>query len=162
MDHATAAAVWQRIQEREYARSQSGIALTRAALEVMQELMPGRLLDGFPATGIRMLVGDDVATLLDVPPANWTRALLVPARSMNAIAARMNRDVRAGRLASKWLGKVVFKKFLALESPRQGYRQAFELDEALRRRIALRTKAERVDLVRQQIRRITPRRRPPT
>jgi hypothetical protein len=151
IDHATSVAVWRRIQEREYAHSEQGVELTQAALDVMQQLLPGRLFDGFPATGIRLLVGDSVADLLAVPPANWTRAFLVPTRMMNAFAARFNRDIRAGRHTSRLLGKFVFAKFLSLEAPRQGYRTAFELDEALRRRIALRTRAERVDDVRRRI-----------
>ena len=159
IDHATSVAVWRRIQEREYAPSEQGVELTRAALDVMRELMPGRLLDGFPATGIRMLVGDEVADMLAVPQANWTRAFLVPARTMSAVAVKLNRDVRAGRHTSRWLGRFVFAKFLSLEAPRQGYRQAFELDEALRRRIAMRTRAEHVDTLRRQIARITPSRR---
>lgn len=144
IDVATSQFVWNRIKEREYAESAQGKALTNAAIAVMQELMPTRFFDGFPATGIRALIGDDAADLLAVPPANWTRTLLWPGRAMNRVASTVNRDVRAGRHVSRWMGRVVFTKFLQLEGGRQGLREAFEIDDALRRRIVTRRAARRL------------------
>ncbi len=141
LDLATSQFVWNRIKEREYAPSAQGRDLTQAAILVMQDLMPTRLFDGFPATGIRALIGNDTADLLAVPRANWTRSLLWPGRVMNRAAATVNRDVRAGRHVSRWMGRVVFTKFLQLEGGRQGLRQAFELDDALRRRLITRRAA---------------------
>jgi hypothetical protein len=144
IDVATSQFVWNRIKEREYATSPQGRALTHAAITVMQELMPTRFFDGFPATGIRALIGKDAADLLGVPRANWTRTLLVPGRVMNRMAASVNRDVRAGRHVSQWMGRVVFTKFLELEGSRQGLRQAFEIDDALRRRLVTKRAARRL------------------
>jgi hypothetical protein len=140
IDLATSRFVWNRIKEREYAPSAQGRDLTQAAILVM----PTRVFDGFPATGIRALIGNDTADLLAVPRANWTRTLLWPGRAMSRAAATVNRDVRAGRHVSRWMGRVVFTKFLELEGGRQGLRQAFELDDALRRRLITRRAARSI------------------
>ncbi len=144
IDVETSRFVWGRIKAREYAESPQGQALTQAAISVMQELMPTRFFDGFPATGIRALIGKEAADLLAVPPANWTRTLLWPGRAMNRVASTVNRDVRAGRHVSRWMGRVVFTKFLELEGGRQGLRQAFEIDDALRRRLVTKRAARRL------------------
>jgi hypothetical protein len=143
LDHAASSQVWARIKAREYAPSPQGVELTQAALGVMRQLMPGRLLDGFPATGIRAMIGDDVADLLEVPPANWTRSLLWPGRVANGLGARMNREIPVLRHLSKWMGRYVFTKFVEMELARQGERASFEIDDELRKRLVLRSRERR-------------------
>lgn len=156
LDWATSAAVWARIKQREYAPSPQGVELTQAALGVMRQLMPGRLLDGFPATGVRMMIGDEVADLLGVPPPNWTRSLFWPGRIVNGVGARLNRDIPALRHMSKWLGRYVFTKFVTLEGGRQGERASFEIDDELRKRLVLRSRDERVAQLKERAARLSP------
>jgi hypothetical protein len=66
------------IHERQIAASPEGVELARALLEAYQGLMP-LLLKGAPASLMHYFLdsdpftGQNIATLLDLPPADWTR-----------------------------------------------------------------------------------------
>jgi ER-bound oxygenase mpaB/B'/Rubber oxygenase, catalytic domain len=156
LDLETSQRIWNRIKEREYDTSPQGVELTQAAVKAMQEMMPGRLLDGFPATGIRHMIGEHTANMLGVPPADWTRSLFWPMLAANRIAMRVNRHIPVGRPMSQWMGKAVFRNFVALESGRQGERPSFEIDDELRKRLVLKTRQERAAAVRAQVVRLKP------
>lgn len=55
-----------------------GQAMTKALIEQVEHIIPGDLFDGLCRTLIRHMVGDEVAEMLAVPPADWTRALIKP------------------------------------------------------------------------------------
>lgn len=63
--HAT---IWRRQQ----APSASGVAMTRALLDQAHHHMP-RLTWPLVPTTFRHFLGDDVADMIEIPPANWTR-----------------------------------------------------------------------------------------
>ncbi|MCB0028391.1 MAG: hypothetical protein KDE28_10820, partial [Anaerolineales bacterium] len=56
--------------------SAAGEALTDALLAFLRQQIPGRLLDGLPATIMRYCIDDNVADMLGVPRSNWTIYLL--------------------------------------------------------------------------------------
>ncbi|MFM2078183.1 MAG: hypothetical protein RJA49_2073 [Actinomycetota bacterium] len=155
LDFDQSQAVWERIKEREYASSEQGVLLTNAAIEALRTLIPSKAFHGFPATGMRELIGDATADLLQVPPADWTRKVLRTGSALNSMASRVNQNVPGARSISRWMGKAIFTNFVMLENARQGDREQFEIDDELRKRIVLRTKAERADAMKARVARLT-------
>jgi hypothetical protein len=80
-DRAEALTLTRIIRRRQIAACGEGRALTAALIEGMGALMP-KLLDGLAGSLIHFFLdadvfqGEDVAALLGVPPANWTRHLV--------------------------------------------------------------------------------------
>lgn len=136
LDRHDAQEVFRRIQRRAYATSPSGVELTSAAIDVMQDLLRLRLLRGVPAAGIREYLGDEIADLLAVPRARLSRLVFVPDRWLNQLASRMQRDSLVARKLSEALGRRFFRGFLAYE--RHGsHRPQFELSDALAEQLRL-------------------------
>ena len=136
LDFADSSTVWDRITKKEYAKSPGGTLLTKAAIEVMQQLIPGRALDGLPATGIRFLLGSKTANLLDVPRADWTRALFVPGQMLGHLMNVFERDSIAGEEITRLLGRTAFKQFLIFERRPDG-RPGFEVPEEMQRALGM-------------------------
>jgi hypothetical protein len=90
---AEADALTEAIARRHWQSSEAGQALTKALVEFMEYQIPGNLFDGLAATTIRYCVGDDLADMLAVPPANWTRRLL------GVKQALLRWDDQAGRIS---------------------------------------------------------------
>jgi hypothetical protein len=74
------------IRRRHFRASPEGQEMTRALIETAEHVTPGNLFDGIAASLIRHILEDDVADLLAVPPADWTRYLIGPLRLVGAIA----------------------------------------------------------------------------
>ncbi len=136
LDYADSSTVWDRIMAKEYAPSPGGTLLTKHAIEVMQQLIPGRLLNGLPASGVRFLLGNKTADLLDVPRANWTRTLFVPGQAMGALMNQFERDSIAGKTITGVLGRTVFREFLNAERRPDG-RPAFEVPQEMQRALGI-------------------------
>ncbi len=136
LDFADSSTVWDRITAKEYGRSPGGTLLTQSAIEVMRQLIPGRWLDGLPATGIRFLLGNDTADLLDVPKADWTRLLFVPGRAMGGLMSRFERDSFTGATITSVLGRIAFREFLVAERRPSG-RPGFEVPEEMQRALGM-------------------------
>jgi ER-bound oxygenase mpaB/B'/Rubber oxygenase, catalytic domain len=132
LDYTDSSTVWDRITAKEYGSSVGGTLLTRHAIEVMRQLIPGRWLDGLPASGIRFLLGDVTADLLEVPPANWTRVLFVPGRALGGVMERFEIDSVAGGAIIRMLGRTAFREFLVAERHPAG-RPGFEVPEEMQR-----------------------------
>jgi hypothetical protein len=136
LDVADSRAVFARVQRRAYARSDAGVELTAAAIEVMQELLTARILRGVPAAGIREYLGDEIADLLEVPRARLSRLAFVPDRWFNRWSARVEQDSRLARRMSQALGRRLFQGFLDVERTGR-HRPRFELDDALKEQLGL-------------------------
>lgn len=143
-DFADSQAVWKSIKRNEYASCQEGVDLTRAAVEVMQKLIPGRFGDDVPSAGIRFLLGKDAAALLGVGRANWTSGFFAPMHAFGGLMHRFERDFAPGRWATEWLGRTVMQTFIDGEwdgerLPRTTRRGdvAFEVPQQMRRRVGL-------------------------
>jgi hypothetical protein len=64
---AEADELWNRMDERQFRPSDSGMALTKAIINFMEHIVPGTLFDGFPSAMIRHLVGERIADMINVP-----------------------------------------------------------------------------------------------
>ncbi|MBL8950368.1 MAG: DUF2236 domain-containing protein [Myxococcaceae bacterium] len=73
------------IRARQWARSDDGVVLGRALVELMQEALPGPLVDGLPVALIRRLAGDHAADLLGLPKADWTTVVLNAGSALDAL-----------------------------------------------------------------------------
>lgn len=73
------------VRRRHHARTEAGCTMARALRELMEQAVPGTILDGFVPVLMRHLCGDRVADLLDIPREDWTRALLWPLRLSGAL-----------------------------------------------------------------------------
>jgi len=69
------------IHQRQIASSAEGKALAKALIEGYQKLMPVDFLKGVPASlthfflDVDTFTGQDIAAMLDIPPADWTESL---------------------------------------------------------------------------------------
>ncbi|MCI0578162.1 MAG: DUF2236 domain-containing protein, partial [Chloroflexi bacterium] len=75
LNYADAEALTQAISRRHWQASPAGQALAQALVEFLEQQIPSKVLNGLAATMIRSLSGDEVADLLNIPPANWTRGM---------------------------------------------------------------------------------------
>ena len=122
--------LWARVREREQRRDPAGTALTAALLEFAAELVPGRIFDGINAAILRLLCGDEVADLLDVAPANWTRIFLGRYRRAVARAdAIQDLGPRSARIA-RWFGAKMITTLIG--RGRAGARPSFDIPATLR------------------------------
>jgi hypothetical protein len=136
LDFADSTKVWNTIKAKEYGPSPEGKELTAHAIEVMQALVPNSLGAGLPASGIRFLLGDDTADLLGVPPANWSRVVFLPSRTLGSLMSRFQRHSRTGRWVTERLGRAVMKEFL---EHNRSERPAFDVPQQFRRQLGLET-----------------------
>lgn len=118
------------IFEHQKGESQAGKDLTKALLGFMESRSPGRLFAGFPASIIRQCVPEEIADLLDVPPANWTKALFF---LENAILRGIDlfefRHRNFSKLLESFSGRLVDRLVLI---ERGGNRQLFRIPKSLR------------------------------
>lgn len=124
-------ASWQHLSDlikaRNYAPSEYGSALTRALLDVVRGYLP-RPLRGLAPTTMRSMIGDDVADMLDVPKANWTRWLLLGVRGVLQQEILDADHTALGRLLTRHMSMLVLHGFV--EAQRPG-RPAFAIPESL-------------------------------
>lgn len=58
------------IEQRHLGYSAEGVALTKALMDYYEMLMPGVIFDGAVPAMIRTLIGDTVATMMEIPPTS--------------------------------------------------------------------------------------------
>ena len=129
-DLAEAERLAKTIFARQKAASDAGLELTGALLDFMQSQLPGRWLDGFPATLIRHSIDEDVADLLQVPRSDWTSLLFtLEDRLFRLIASLQIRHRRHSRLLA-WISYQVVQELVKVE--RGGNRSLFRIPPELR------------------------------
>ena len=74
-------------RQRNFAPSTAGHAMTAALIDVLDRLGPDLLLRGLPISLMRLLLGDDVARIAGVPPADWTSYLV---RDLRPVLRRLS------------------------------------------------------------------------
>jgi hypothetical protein len=136
LNRTDSATVFVRIQRRNYARSDAGMELTTAAIEVMQQFLALRVLRGVPAAGIREYLGNDIADLLGVPRAHVTRLAFLPPRWFNQWSYKTQKDSRLARVVAERLGRRLFRGFLDYERDGEA-RPSFEVTDALKKQLRL-------------------------
>jgi uncharacterized protein (DUF2236 family) len=68
------------IMRRHYQRSEDGVMMTRALLEMHANSMPGPKFAGVAPALLRFLVGDEVCDMMEVPHTNWDRVMTLNRR----------------------------------------------------------------------------------
>jgi hypothetical protein len=64
---------WEKIKERQYASSPQGIELTRSLIDFLEEIVPGKSLDGFISGMVIYLVDKDAVKLLELKATRDSR-----------------------------------------------------------------------------------------
>jgi len=89
-DMAEARDLWRRIAETQFTASAEGRELARDHLAFLEELMPGKLLDGFPPTLMYYLMGRKLAgQQLGLPGPGWTYFLILLLRRLIRLEGRI-------------------------------------------------------------------------
>lgn len=95
------------IMARQFASSPEGQQMTLALIEWLDGMMPGTLFNGFASSMIRFFLGDEVANLLAVPAANWTKTLIRPIRFFSWASAEVGHIPTLARLTEVFGRKFV-------------------------------------------------------
>ncbi|MBV8861293.1 MAG: DUF2236 domain-containing protein [Mycobacterium sp.] len=137
-DVEDAVALFQAIRRRHFRASPEGQELTRALLELLDELTPFHRFDDTIPPLIRHLIGDEIADLLDVPPSDFKDHLGWPERSASwfvaHVAGPIGRDSPRHQLISRMahpFGRHLVRGLFALE--RGGERAPFNMPDHLAR-----------------------------
>ena len=133
------------IRRRQYAASEEGGVLTSALIGLLRDMLPGRVLDGLPATAIRHYVGNEVADILGVPRAGWTHRLFAAGRILDEAEDAADDHAHAMRRVSEWMGKLLWRGFLAVED--RGHRAPFEMPDHLADGWGIRGLARREEVI---------------
>ncbi|HUF37313.1 MAG TPA: oxygenase MpaB family protein [Anaerolineales bacterium] len=110
--------------------SEAGSALAAALVHFMRQKMPLRLLRGLPATLIRRCVDPDIADMLEIPPADWTRILVTLGAGTAGMLERLGLRRRRVNLLLDWISTSVIQALIDLD--RGGERTPFAIPESLR------------------------------
>ncbi|NNN00792.1 MAG: DUF2236 domain-containing protein [Acidimicrobiaceae bacterium] len=130
LDHADATTVANRIFARQSAASAAGQELTATALGAMGDLLGSKRFVGLPASGVRYFLGSEVATLLGVPPADWTRMIFPLMRRIDSALSGVLGLLPGQHSISAALGR---RFVIGLEAAeRGGGRPQFEISDELR------------------------------
>lgn len=122
-------ALFQRIRERHHRRSEAGVMLAASLVEYADTLVPGEWLDGVNVSMLRYLCGDEVADMLDIPAADWTRHVV----RQYARLVELSDDIQdLGRMTA-WVAERLGASFIraVLGSERKGSRPDFAIPESL-------------------------------
>lgn len=89
-DMTEARIMWRRIAATQFTASEEGRALTRDHLAFLEELMPGKILDGLPPTLMYYLMGRKLACRqLGLPGPGWTYFLVLILRRLIRLEGRI-------------------------------------------------------------------------
>ncbi|WP_078971355.1 oxygenase MpaB family protein [Streptomyces chattanoogensis] len=109
------------ILRRQQRSSEAGIALTKAILDFIREVLPGPAFAGAGPTLIRHLIGDPAADLVKVPAADFTKTALQAGSVMNFGYGKTGDTVPLVAKAASELGLAVFKNGLRLTNRGRRY-----------------------------------------
>ncbi len=101
------------IRRRQSAQSDVGDAMTAALVGVMESSLP-KWLHGFPPTLLRFFLQENVR-FLTLPPANWTRILVVIMHAMTRTVDLLVGSSRVSRWLYRSFNRVLIAGFLEVE-----------------------------------------------
>lgn len=129
-DYAAALELGREIERRHFGDSPEGKELTEVLRKMLEEAIPGDLLDGVPVAMMRFLLDDRRADLLGLPQANALEKLIECAtRLIGAIDAKMDDSPHLQAVTERF-GTELLRMLLRSEA---GHRRVpFRLPEALR------------------------------
>lgn len=126
-------ALFHTIADRVYASSPSGIALTSALVKLMEDIVPGAVLDQIIPAKIRLYMGDEVADMLGVAkvsPYALTPHLLDVVKFVHGVEHTLLRDHQLFGLATDSLGRLMLHGLENFE--RTDSRPQFHVPDLLR------------------------------
>jgi hypothetical protein len=87
LDIEAARSLWQCVDKRNFAPTPEGIGLAQDHLAFLNEMVPGRALDGVNSALMRFLMGDNIAvTCLGLPPASFWEKIISFVRKLVGLA----------------------------------------------------------------------------
>lgn len=118
------------IRKRQYAQSTDGIAMTKALVGLLQKMTPTHIFDSVVPDLIRMLSGDEVAEIIDLPPRARHFGLLALLKVLFRISSHEVENDKVLRRISNHVGWWVLKGLLGFE--REGeHRADFDIPDEL-------------------------------
>lgn len=131
-DRASATELYRLIRSRQQARCASGVAMTQALVDQAHRHMP-RLVGPILPTTFRHFLGDDVADLIGIAPANWSRHLFPVLNRVTSVLTRGSSEHSAHARWSEYVGRHLMDGVLA--EMRHGDRPAFRIPTHLADRV---------------------------
>ena len=127
---ADATGIANTIFDRQRAPSDAGRELTASAIACLQGMLVLKRLRGLPASGMRHYLGADVADMLAVPPADWTRRIFAATRWFDASLNGALRWIPGHHSLLAGVGRQLIRGFEAAEQ--DGGRTTFDIPDELR------------------------------
>ena len=124
--------LYETIAKRVYASSPSGIALTEGLVNLLEEILPGEIMDGVIPAQIRLYMGEEVADMLGVakvPPHGIMKRLMNVVGTVHGIEANLFRNHQLMGIASDSLGRLILKGLANLE--RADHRDQFHVPDMM-------------------------------
>jgi hypothetical protein len=125
----------QLIRRRHVAYSPEGEAMMTALIQAMQEMIPGRFLDGIPASMIRYFLDQDlyqgvnVADLMRVPKPDWTSIIPLAIREVSGFRDWVGDNTQVAARLLRFISTDLVEGMLVVE--RGGQRTPFSIPERL-------------------------------
>jgi len=123
------------IGRRNFEISDAGRAMTGALVEMMEDVSPGTIFRGMPATMIRFLNGDQIADIVGVSKEDWTRKMIGPAGKVFGIIEGEEDRSRILAKVAEHFGCAFMEAFTWID---RGSRAPFQIPETLREQWNLR------------------------
>ncbi|MBX5483083.1 MAG: DUF2236 domain-containing protein [Myxococcaceae bacterium] len=122
------------IRIRQWKPSEDGRILARALVDLLQEFMPGELLDGMPIAMIRYLSGDLCSDILGLPHTDWTKLLngvkelAEPLAPIAELAGAGERELGIAQLFAKMRQQIMYA---VVNIEREGKQAPFRIPKSL-------------------------------
>jgi hypothetical protein len=118
------------IRKRQYGQSGDGIAMTQALVGLLQEMTPTHIFDSVVPDLIRLLSGDEVAKIIDLPPPARHFGLITLIKVLCRVSSHEVENDKILRRVSDHVGWWVLNGMLGLE--REGERRGnFDIPDEL-------------------------------
>jgi hypothetical protein len=124
------AALAEVVQRRHFRASREGQELTAALIQMAEHVTPGDLFDGMAASLIRHILGEEIADMLKVPPADWTRHLIGPMALLNKASDELGDHSRVVSKLAELFGRKLVEGMVWMN--RGAGRPPFRIPSALR------------------------------
>lgn len=121
-------ALLEAVHRRQIHPSQAGTEMTKALLDVARGPLP-RWLEGLPGSSLRFYVGDEVADVLEVPKADWTRVVFAPTAKVSQLFSSGRLHWKGAQRLSAFWGRHLIKAMVDAE--RGGDRAGFQIPDHL-------------------------------
>lgn len=119
------------IQRRQLAASREGAQLARSLIEMLQESTRGTPFANMPINTMRFFMGDVIADMLEIPPADWGQQLLRPLPLLGRFAGAAQVRLPFLTQLTEQFGCAMMEGLMRME--RGGKRAEFHMPAALRK-----------------------------